>query len=160
MNQRGKSHPILNALPFLNLLIVSLIVLQIACKDTQIKQAARASDDMATTISLAIDAKRALATSNPPLITPQEELALTLGLQKVNAAVRAFNEEVKRLSKVDPNSKGQLLALFADITKSISDLNAQGVLGIKNPDSKAKLTVILAGFNASITAIQVALGGV
>ena len=139
-------------------MIYLVIATSIACKDDQIRKAARASDDMAVTIGLAIDAKRALATSTPPLITHGEEIQLTLGLQKVNAAVRAFHNEVARLSKVDPASKGQLVALFADITKSISDLNNQGVLGIKNPDSKLKLQTILATLNTAIATINAILG--
>lgn len=139
-------------------LVYLVIAASIACKDDSIRKAARASDDMAVTVGLAIDTKRALATSVPPLITSQEEIALTLGLQKVNTAVRAFHTEVSRLSKVDPASKGQLLALFSNITQSVSELNNQGVLGIKNEQSKIKLQTVLATLNTAIATIQAVLG--
>jgi hypothetical protein len=139
-------------------LIYLVIAASIACKDDSIRKAARASDDMASTISLAIDVKRQLAMSTPPLIDHDEEVRLTLGLQKVNAAVKAFNTEVKRLSKLDPASKGNLVALFASVTQSINELNGQGVLGIKNPDAKAKVQAVLAAFSTSIAVIQAVLG--
>jgi hypothetical protein len=139
-------------------LIYLVIAASIACKDDAIRKAARASDDMASTISLAIDVKRQLAMSTPPLISHDEEVALTLGLQKVNTSVRAFNTEVKRLSKLDPAAKGNLAALFASVTQSINELNAQGVLGIKNEQAKQKVQAVLAAFSASIAVIQAVLG--
>jgi hypothetical protein len=139
-------------------LIYLVIAASIACKDDSIRKAARASDDMASTISLAIDVKRQLAMSTPPLIDHDEEVKLTLGLQKVNTSVRAFNTEVKRLSKLDPAAKGNLVALFASVTQSINELNAQGVLGIKNEQSKQKVQAVLAAFSESIAVIQVVLG--
>lgn len=133
-----------------------LLLLQVACKDDAIRKAARAADDMAVTISLAIDAKRELATAG--LLKPDEEIPLTLGLQKVNTAVKAFHLQVKHTKQLDPTSKTLLLQLFAGITASVVELNHEGVLGIKNPEAKTKVAAVLAGFQVSFTAIQAVLG--
>jgi hypothetical protein len=140
--------------------VLLLVVMQLACTDDAIRKSARASDDMATIVGLAIDAKRGLATTTPPTISPEEELALTLGLQKVNAAVRAFHTQALAAKDMNPATKSQLLALFTQITQSVSELNSQGVLGIKNPEAQAKITLILSGFSGTFAAIQAALGGV
>ena len=137
--------------------LLLLIIGLVACKDESIRKAARASDDMAVTVGLAIDAKRELAASG--LLKPEEEIPLTLGLQKVNTAVKAFHLQVKNTSQLDPTSKNQLLLLLSGVTTSVAELNQQGVLGIKNEQAKTKISTILAGFNAAFAAIQAALGG-
>jgi len=139
--------------------LLVLILSLVACKDESIRKAARASDDMAVTVSLAIDVKRGLGQTGTKLISNEEELALTLGLQKVNTAVRAFHTQVKATKALDPASKNQLLQLFSGVTASVAELNQQGVLGIKNEEAKSKVTAALAGFSASFAAIQAALGG-
>lgn len=138
-------------------IVLLLILVLVACKDDAIRKAARASDDMAVTISLAIDTKRELAKAG--LLKPDEEIPLTLGLQKVNTAVKAFHLQVKNTKALDPASKNQLLLLFSGITSSVADLNQQGVLGIKNEQAKAKVSAVLAGFTTAFAAIQAALGG-
>jgi len=138
--------------------VLAAILILLACKEESIRKAARASDDMAVTISLAIDAKRELAASG--LLKPEEEIPLTLGLQKVNTAVKAFHLQVKNTKQLDPASKNQLLLLFSGITTSVAELNQQGVLGIKNEQAKTKVSAILAGFTTAFAAINAALGGV
>jgi len=139
------------------LVAVLLILVLAACKDESIRKAARASDDMAVTISLAIDTKRQLALAG--LLKPEEEIPLTLGLQKVNTAVKAFYLQVKNTSTLDPAAKNQLLLLFSGITTSVEELNQQGVLGIRNEEAKTKISAVLAAFTTAFAAIQVALGG-
>lgn len=139
--------------------MIIVVLLLAACKDESIKKAAKASDDMAVTVGLAIDVKRQLALSVPPLISQDEELKLTLGLQKVNTAVTVFHHEVKRLSKLDPQAKGNLSVLLSGIVQAVNELNQQAVLGIKNPDSKAKVQAVLAGLNISFSIIRAVLEG-
>lgn len=139
--------------------MIMVVLLLAACKNESIKKAAKASDDMAVTVGLAIDVKRQLALSVPPLISQDEELKLTLGLQKVNTAVTAFHHEVRRLSKLDPQAKGNLSALLTSIVQAVNELNQQAVLGINNPDSKAKVQAVLAGLNVSFSIIRAVLEG-
>ena len=137
--------------------MVVLVLTIVACKEEAIRKAARASDDMAVTVSLAIDTKRELAKAG--LLKPEEEIPLTLGLQKVNAAVKAFHLQVEQTKALDPASKNQLLLLLEGVTTSVAELNQQGVLGIKNEEAKNKVSAVLAGFTAAFAAINAALGG-
>jgi hypothetical protein len=140
-------------------IVLLLIVVLLACKDDSIRKAARASDDMATVISLAIDVKRGLGQTGTKVISNQEELALTLGLQKVNTAVKAFHLQVKNTKALDPASKNKLLQLFSGVTTAVGELNQQGVLGIHNEEARAKVAAVLAGFQTAFATIQAALGG-
>lgn len=140
-------------LPVLVLLLLTLV----ACKDDSIRKAARAADDMAVTIGLAIDTKRELAAAG--LLPPEQELPLTLGIQKVNTSVKAFHLQVKNTKELDPTSKDLLLRLFAEITAGVAELNHQGVLEIKNPEAKTKVSAVLAGFQVSFVVIQAVLEG-
>jgi hypothetical protein len=140
-------------------MVLLLIVVLLACKDDSIRKAAKASDDMATVVSLAIDVKRGLGQTGTKAISDQEELALTLGLQKVNTAVKAFHLQVKNTKALDPASKNQLLQLFSGVTTAVAELNQQGVLGIHNEEARAKVAAVLAGFQTAFATIQAALGG-
>lgn len=138
--------------------VLFLISVQLACKDDQIRKAARASDDMATAISLTIDLKRSLAASG--VLKPEEEIPLTLALQKVNTAAKAFHTQVAATSKFDPAAKNKLLTLFEGIATSVNELNQQGVLGIKDPEARTKISTVLVGVSSALASIKVALGGV
>lgn len=140
------------------ILLMLLAIQQVACKDDAIRKAARASDDMAVAVSLAIDTKRQLGQTGGKLISDQEELALTLGLQKVNTAVRAFHNQVKATQKLDLNSRAQLAQLSKLIIEAVKGLD-QDILGIKNADARAKISVVLSSITAAISAIQLAIGG-
>lgn len=139
------------------ILPIILILVGVACKDEQIRKAAKASDDMATIVSVAIDTKRQLGQTGSKLITNDEELALTLGLQKVNASVIAFHKQVKVTQTLNPESKMALAGLFKSVVDSVAELNQKGVLGIKNQDAKAKVSTVLAGFTVTFAVVQAVL---
>jgi len=139
--------------------VLALVLLQAACTDSQLTKAAKASDDIAVSISLAIDVKRSLAMSVPPLITPEEELTLTLALQRVNTATMLFREKAMTFKTLDANTKTALLPLFQTITASVTELNNQGILGIKNQDAKAKVALVLTSLSAALATIQSVLMG-
>jgi hypothetical protein len=53
----------------------------------------------------------------------------------------------------------QILADFQVVVTSASDLENAGVLGIKNPQAKAKFAVVIADIRAQVAVIQALLGG-
>lgn len=107
---------------------------------------------MAVTIGLAIDAKRELAANG--LLPPDQEIPLTIGLQRVNTTVKALHTQVKNTKRLDPTSRDSLFRLFSSVTASVSDLNNQGMLGVKNPEARTRLTAVLAAFQVSFSVIQ------
>jgi hypothetical protein len=132
-------------------------LLFLACKDDSLKKAARASDDMAQTISAAIETKRALAQNG--FIDPKEELQLTLTLKKVNDIAIQFNKQARAIGKLDSVNRKNLMVVFRQLSQSINELSQQGVLSIKNENSKAQLAAILGGLDISLKVIEAALEG-
>jgi hypothetical protein len=108
--------------------------------------AARAADAAATSISEMIKIKRELGQSGK--ITPQEELALTNALLRVNTADKALVSAIKAfIATTNSNTAGgadraSLCAAFNSLTAAMSDLNTS-VFGVSNSDSKQRLTRVL-----------------
>lgn len=139
-------------------LILSLCVLSAKCgNDNQIREAAKASDRMATVISSAIDLKRQLAEIQA--ITPQEEKALTLGLLEANTRVKQFNEFARKQTEDTPQTRLNLAEAFNGVTLAINKLSNEAIFPVKNPESKKKLLAILNSLNTSIAIIDMALKG-
>lgn len=139
-------------------LILSLCVaFTPACDKDRIREAAKASDRMATLIGSAIDLKRQLAEIGS--ITPQEEKALTISLLEANTRVKQFNEFARKQTEDTPQTRLDLAEAFNGVTVAINKLSNEAIFPIKNAESKKKLLAILNSLNASIAIIDVALKG-
>ena len=138
----------------IGLLLVAL--LSTACNDNKIREAAKASDRLATLIGSAIDLKRSLAAQGQ--ITPEEELALTNHLLTVNTQVKAFNNYAKTLKEDSPENRTDLATRFNQVTNAVNSFSNQAIFPIKNAESKRKFLAILNSINASVSIINSALG--
>lgn len=139
-------------------LILSLCVLSAKCgSESQTREAAKASDRMATLIGSAIDLKRQLAQAQA--ITPQEEKALTISLLEANTRVKQFNEFARKQTEDTPQTRLDLAEAFNGVTLAINKLSNEAIFPVKNPESKKKLLAILNSLNASIAIIDMALKG-
>ena len=106
------------------------------------RNAAKAADDIAGSVSAMIKIKRELASRNQS--TREEDLALTQALLKVNSADQVLVAKFKALrAAAGPDDKVQLCTLFGTVTSAISELNNRGVLGVQNAEARSKLTTIL-----------------
>jgi hypothetical protein len=147
------------------ILVLALLSLSFKCGDgsnggpaqqtDQVKQAAKAADDIATTVNAMIKAKRDLLSSK--LISKDESNQLSKLLKKVNDADRTFYNRVKQLAQFDATNKPNFATLFTSVTSAIDELNTSGVLGIKNADAKSKLSILIATINAAVTTIKALL---
>ena len=121
-------------------------------QDDPVRKAAKAADTIAGSINEMIKVKRQLAQQKT--IAPGEELALTNALLKANTADKAFLAATKQLNGTPTAAdKSNLGTLFAAVSASVNELDA-GVLGVKNPDAKTKLTTILNTIKASLAVIS------
>ena len=120
--------------------------------DDPVRKAAKAADAIAGSITEMIKVKRQLAQQKT--ITADEELALTNALLKANTADKAFLAATKQL-KGTPTAadKSNLATLFSAVSAAVNEIDAD-VLGVKNPDAKAKLTTILNSIKASLAVIS------
>jgi hypothetical protein len=120
----------------------------------QYKNAAKAADDIASSINAMIKIKRELAQKGT--ITPAEERTLTDLLLKANTADKEFVKQIRALkANPDPATKANLCTLFTAVSSSLTDLNNAGLLPIKDPAAKTRLAGI---FTALTTASGVIAG--
>lgn len=146
-----------NRRKILALTVVAAISIQAACDSNKIREAAKASDRMATLIGSAIDLKRQLGQSGA--ITPAEELALTQHLLTANNQVKAFNNYAKTLTTDDAATRLNLAEAFNNVTMAINSLSNQAIFPIKDPEARKRLMAILNSINSSIIIIDAALKG-
>ena len=140
------------------LAIIVLVALMMAsCGGDRIREAAKASDRMATLIGSAIDLKRDLAQSGQ--ITAAEELTLTNRLLEANTRVKQFNDYAKTLKEDTPQARLDLATTFNAVTNAVNKLSNEAIFPVKNAEAKKRLLAILNSINASIAIIDAALKG-
>ena len=139
------------------LAIIVLVALMASCGGDRIREAAKASDRMATLIGSTIDLKRDLAQSGQ--ITPEEELALTNRLLEANTRVKQFNDYAKTLKEDTPQARLDLATTFNAVTNAVNRLSNEAIFPVKNAEAKKRLLAILNSINASIAIIDAALKG-
>lgn len=137
--------------------VTGIVATQTSCDKNRIREAAKASDRMATLIGSAVDLKRQLGQTGQ--ITPEEELRLTNHLLTANTKVKQFNEFARQQTEDTPQTRLDLAAAFNAVTNAIDKLSNEAIFPIKNEESKKKLLAILNSINASIQIIDSALKG-
>jgi hypothetical protein len=127
------------------------------CGDNKVREAAKASDRIATLIGSLTDTKRQLAAQG--IITPEEELTLTRHLLSLNGVTKTFNDKAKSFTEDDASTRLELAAAFQTVTDAITALSSQAIFPIGNAEAKAKLIAILNSINAAVQIVDAALKG-
>lgn len=139
------------------MLLLALSVSTASCDKNRIREAAKASDRMATLIGSMIDAKRQLGTAG--VISREEELALTNHLLTANTKVKQFNDFARTLKEDTEATRLSLASAFNEVTIAIGNLSGEAIFPIKNGEAKKRLLAILNSINSSIIIIDAALKG-
>lgn len=113
-----------------------------------IRQAAKASDDIAAALNTMTKVKRELGTSGK--LPRDREAALTDLLQKANDADRKLLTEIKKLKAApDTATKANLCSLFNTASSALTNLNTSGILTLDDGDAKSRLTSIFSTITAA-----------
>ena len=145
-------------------LLLVLVINNAACDD-KIKEAAKASDRIATLIGSLIDLKRELGPIGQTCqmtkvcITKAEELKLTEVLLAVNARTKEFNDFAKGFTKDTPRARVDLAKAFEIVSTAITRLSNEAVFPVKNEEAKKRLLAIVNSINASVQLVNAALKG-
>lgn len=115
---------------------------------------ARASDDIATGIKLGLAAEMGL--EQQKLLTPQEALKIVDGLTALNGANIQFNSDLSA-AKASGN-KSALKPSLEALKKAVTDLNANGVLEIKNEKAKATFTLTMQTLSLALATLESFVG--
>ena len=113
-----------------------------------LRNAARAADAIAKSLSEAVVVKRELARQGK--ITPAEELKLTQQLLKVNTADQALVRRLKSLNGVpDAAGRQQLLDIFSELNTVLNDFGSNGIPTLQQPEARNRLNSIFVAIKAS-----------
>ena len=132
-------------------IVIALILATLAnsaCNDDKLKAIATNVDRLALLIADGREVRDELLETG--IIDTGEAKAITLGLIKVNAALKAFNARAKTYADaggLTPEGKIELKKLASDIAGAASELVNNGTFGVKNPDAQIRV-------NAAIGAIK------
>jgi hypothetical protein len=141
-----------NGLSMLSLLLLfSLLPVTLAtssCNEDQLKAIASNVDRIAILVQDGREVRDELFVQN--LIDKDEAFRVTLGLQKVNSALKTFNDRArtyKATGDLSPAAKTDLKKLATDISSAAVELISNGTFGVKNSAAQSKI-------NAAIGSVQ------
>ena len=131
--------------------VLGLTMLMAGCNDGDVRKAARAADSIASGLAAVQKANEAVFDAG--LIDKEDAKAVSLLVKDATLANDVFVAKVRTLKEIDPSSKVALVRWFGELSASIEKLNQEGVLRVKNPEAKAKLSVAFAAVQAGLDII-------
>jgi hypothetical protein len=144
------------------LLPLPLLLLLISCHPADLYQVAKSLDTLA--ISTGTAQTLIVQMEEQKLIDTDLTRTILLVFQKCNLAqkeaitiTRKFLELNKGAN--DKVTQAQLIAIMSPVTNSVKNLVDEGVVGIKNPDTKLKVLSVIQSVQAVITTINLTLNG-
>jgi hypothetical protein len=136
-------------------LVVTLIsVAAASCGDDQLKTIATNVDRIAILIADGREIRDELEAQN--IIGADEGKKITLGLIKVNSALKTFNGRAKTYTSagvLTPAGKADLKKLAEDIASAAADLISNGTFGVKNPDAQVRINSVIGALRQVTLAI-------
>ncbi len=138
-------------------LLILILVSAAACTDDQRKKIAKADQDMANALSIALDIDAGLIRDGT--LKGDAAVAVTTTLLDINRALGIFNTHAKAITTLDTATKSDLLLLADGIVKAVADANQAGAIHINNQETRAKLASVLAIISAAITTLRAILQG-
>ena len=133
-------------------LVVLLVLTGIACDDSDHKRVAKATDTISSSLGAAQGLNRILYEEGK--LTAAEARGIANLLLDSNTAVESFIAKAKSLKELDKDNKALMAQWIAELAAELRRLNEEGVLHIKNPEARSRLSVIFASIEG---AIQVSL---
>jgi hypothetical protein len=115
-----------------------------ACSDDQLKTIATNVDRVGILIKDGREIRDELEAAN--IIGPEEGKRITVGLLKVNAALKTFNTRAKTYTAagtLTPEGKADLKKLADDIAGAATELVSNGTFGVKNPDAQVRINSVI-----------------
>lgn len=140
---------------FAVLLILSISLPSVGCNSNQLQTAAKASDDIAVSITLAISVKTNLEKQG--LLSSAEVLRIDKALLALNKADQTFVAKARTYTSFDASSKKDLAKLFVDITTGIAALQSS-VASLTNQQAATAFASIVAALTVASGTLQAILG--
>lgn len=129
-------------------LVVLFTLTLVACEDSDFKKAAKATDTITASLGTAHNVNKILYEEGK--LTASEARSISVLLWDANTAVESFIAKAGTLEELDQGNKVLMAQWFAELAAELRKLNDEGVLHIKNPEARARLSVIFASIEGVI----------
>lgn len=116
---------------------------------------AKASDDLAGGIKLAVTTKRKLAEQR--LLDRDEEVKLTELMLDVNRAGSAYNDTLRSITGDTGDDRASLLTALEGVSSSVERLHNEGVLRIKSEKARTQVGLAVGAARAAIATIRLTI---
>jgi hypothetical protein len=126
--------------------------LMTACSDNQVKQCADAAAKVSTTLGAFEETVEQVQTQG--LISQDEAISVVTLIGEATKVNDEFVTQVRAAKKLNDPTLATLSTAFEGVTKSVDRLEQEGVLHIKNPDARTKLSIGLQSVRLALTAVK------
>lgn len=124
------------------------------CNKSKLEKAHKAAATISRVLTIAGTVIEQLGREQ--LLDDQEALKLSDAVNDLKRAVAEFNAAAARFQET-PESTAELIQALSEVSRQVEALHKDGVLHVKNPEAKQKLSRILAGISVSLEVIAAAL---
>lgn len=125
-------------------LLASISLTYSGCNDNQLTTIAKNVDRVALLIKDGREVRDELEEQG--IIGRDEARAITIGLLKVNTALKTFNSRAKTYADaggLTPAGKIELKKLASDLAGAAQELISNGTFGVKNPDAQVRINTTI-----------------
>lgn len=131
-----------------------LLLPGVACREDQLRDAAKTAATIADLITATADVRDALVDQG--MINNQEALALTKALADLNLVNQEFNAQVletKQSGVFDQEARIKLRVLLGNVIGSIDRLNQQGVLTLHNEEAQRRMSLAVRSIQTAVNLV-------
>lgn len=132
--------------------VILVLLVSQACTDSNLQTVSKALTDVAYSVgtlqTTAIEANKA------GLLSEDNTRALLELCVKTNLAGKEAVAVTRGISKLDDPSKAQIMTILQPVVVSVRNMVDNGLLGIKNEDTKRKVQTILVVIQTGLNSIQ------
>jgi hypothetical protein len=140
---------------FFALSLILLLLSLMACTDSQLQKVSKGM--LVFSQSLNVLQTDVIAANKSQLIDDKTTGTILEVCMKADAAGKQVDGILRTLSKIDPNSRSQIVNLITPIVNSLDPSQLEFIAGIKDPATKQKVDAAFTALRTTIAGVQMAL---
>jgi hypothetical protein len=136
-------------------LVLPLLLFTVSCSDSDLQKVAQ--DMVVVSNALAQVQTDTIAANTAGLINDDVTTKILQICMRANATGKQIDSILRNLSKLDPASRGSVIALLTPISQSLDPTQLEFIAGIKNEGTKQKVAEGFILARSTISSIQLIL---
>jgi len=141
--------------PLTGLLVILTLLVAVSCSDAALTKLSKALNDVA--LGLKSLQTTVIASNQAGAISDSDTQAILLLCQKIDTAGQEASKTTRALTKLNASGSASILATLGPVVTAVNDVVNNGLVGIKDPATKAKVTDVLVTIQTALNSAQVIL---